>query len=723
MSAINSENVTWPSALEGALGTVGLAWEFEVEVGGTETRGATGGVAYVGTETRRGFRPDSAVVDSQGRTVIEGELGGIRAALVYEHSVEGPTHQFSIEFRQPQPVVVRNLYASLTLTLPDADWRATIPGNGIDRAVPLSQFRSAVGVSPLGGLRGSAALVHLAAANAASAAAIWCWNDVDIPEISVVSANSSVTLRLTTNLASDLNVIDELRLELLALDLSVPMWGEFPEVFQRWLRHREIESPANPPSWSKEALIWEAQIGFSVFASVHQYGPYPEVQDLINDLDRIQKLGFSVIQLMPRQPYPSYNIHDFWDISTSYGDVDAVKRLVQECHARGMRVILDVLLHGVLDQESIGEAADGVRTGPYATRVTAETGDSFSTDVNDWDNYLIAWSRHILDFEPYWKAGSPAVSPLIARHPNWFFRNSQGHVTGVYTKAFDSSVPEWQDYFIEAMSFLVRELDIDGFRFDAPTYNDFPNWSPEKRARASASTLGCVELFDRLRPVLKELKSDLLMYTEPSGLLLRKAMDVNYNYDEQWLVTALTSKANVRLGAVTTGKGLARWMQDRDALLPAGSMTAHHIDSHDTFWWPSWGKKWRREQFPLSDVRLLALTFGMLPGPYMMFVGGEIGIEDLLSAMASLKDRAQSFESIRFETGEQVPEDVFWLVRKGDAESFSVLVNYGHDHAVVSAPHGTTEVLLSEAGIMSSEGGVWTIPPRSGFVVRTREVS
>ena len=31
------------------------------------------------------------------------------------------------------------------------------------------------------------------------------------------------------------------------------------------------------------------------------------------------------------------------------------------------------------------------------------------------------------------------------------------------------------------------------------------------------------------------------MYTEPSGIVLRESMDMNYNYDELWLVPAVTA--------------------------------------------------------------------------------------------------------------------------------------------------------------------------------------
>ena len=467
-------------------------------------------------------------------------------------------------------------------------------------------------------------------------------------------------------------------------------------------------------------MIYEAQVGFSVFNEKYKYSPYPEVSDLIADLDRVKAMGFTCIQLMPRQPYPSYNIHDYWDIDTSYGPKDLMVELVKQCHSRGIKIILDILLHGVLDKEIIKRAADGVRSGPYAKLVSEDTADSFAADVNDWDNYLIAWSRHILDFEKYWYEGSPAVSHLIAEHPDWFYRDSANNVQGVYTKAFDASNRDWQNYFIDACRFLMTELDVDGFRFDAPSYNDFPNWADWSRGRAGASALGCLGLFERLRPVMKSIKSDSLLYTEPSGHSFRQSMDLNYNYDEQWLVTAICdAKARTPWG-IANAKDLAGWFESRNAMLPRGSVTAHHIDSHDTFWWPSWGKKWRREQFTLPQVKLLTMVFATLPGPFMMFSGGEIGIEELLPQISKTKQLLLNGEDgISWWTEKWIPGDVFLQSRNVSGKVVIVAANFGDLTQIIEdSRFGSAASILVSAGEQSihSEGSL-CLPPFSGVIL------
>jgi len=368
---------------------------------------------------------------------------------------------------------------------------------------------------------------------------------------------------------------------------------------------------------------------------------------------------------------------------------------------------------------------------PTPTWSAAHTSDSFATDVGEWSNYLIAWSRHIIDFEPFWKAGSPPVSPLIAEHPDWFFRDSYGKVAGIYTKAFDARNPEWQAWFSAAMQFLITELGIDGYRFDAPTYNDFPNWADWARHRASLSMLACVPLFEQLRPALKALRPDSLMYTEPSGILLRRSMDLNYNYDEQWLITALLKPEAAKPGSVRNARGLARWIQDRDAFLPRGSMTAHHIDSHDTFWWPSWGAKWRREQFSLDEVKLLCLIYMSLPGPYMMFVGGEIGIEDVLTRFNSLKRSTPEWADLDvvWLNGDDVPADVFAVLRSDGHQEIVTLVNVGNEPASITvrsdiaAASTATEIAVGQTSpVIAAEDGKTTVHlgAKSAVVLRRR---
>ena len=703
---------------------VGFETTLNIQSGGGERRAATGGLEYFDCDNQSVVTSSGGQIYGMGNDGINWHLpisiGSIKAELIYRLNRQSAAASFAIYFPGGQEVLIRNVNLVFQIKLPPDNWILNVPGNGLRKDVPISILNTEVGISPVGGLRGSSSVVHLGSENNGQIA-IWPNNRVEIAELTLKSSGEhQIQLKIDTNFGSDLSTVSSVELEICKIDLAVPRYEDFAPVFQDWLRKDGYVSPNNPPAWIDGAMIYEAQIGFSVFNEVHHYSPYLQVRDLINDLDQINKYGFTCIQLMPKQPYPSYNIHDFWDIDTSYGDKEEIKELVQKAHKLGIKVILDILLHGVLDKEIIKIAADGVRSGPFADLISSETGDSFNSDVKDWHNYLIAWSRHILDFEKYWYEGSPDVSPLIAQHPDWFYTNSDGQVQGVYTKAFDARNSSWQDYFISACEFLMNELNIDGFRFDAPSYNDFPNWATWARGRAGASALGCLGLFDRLRPVMKKINPQSLLYTEPSGHVFRQAMDLNYNYDEQWLVTAISEPSAQSAWGVRGAKDLATWVQERDRFLPNGSLTAHHIDSHDTFWWPSWGKKWRREQFDITKVRLLTLIFGSLPGPFMMFSGGEIGIEHLLPKLAKVKrSKIWLTGEINWWTKATDPDGLFAISRKLDKEVTASLVNFTDKELVVKndVNYQFKSVLLQIGESIVINSSQIKLAPFSGAVV------
>jgi 1,4-alpha-glucan branching enzyme len=67
---------------------------------------------------------------------------------------------------------------------------------------------------------------------------------------------------------------------------------------------------------------------------------------VIEKLDYLCELGINAIELMPIKEYPGdhswgYNPRYFFATESSYGTTDGLKRLIDECHARGIRIIMD----------------------------------------------------------------------------------------------------------------------------------------------------------------------------------------------------------------------------------------------------------------------------------------------------------------------------------------------------------------------------------------------
>lgn len=668
-----------PAALVSDTIKVPLRSGVTLRTGGWEERSPFGGLRYPDAReltTARLVDPDVLRrVDAGTETLfVHTAVDGWDMWWEYRFRPEHPRLSLGLLLRAPDADaarVLRGLEVELAFALPGSgSWTLNAPGNGLRPDVPLSALTSPVGLASSTSMSGASGLV---VATDASPVSLVCWpfSRTEIGRLQVSAAEGELRVDVRTGLAGAPAKGAELEYQGIGLDLLGADWPTLRAEIPRWYDTLGLHTPRSKPDWVASASIFEAQIGWSVFAGDWRYEPYPDAAALLADLGRIAGLGFDTIQVMPRQPYPSYNVHDYDDIDTSYGDEGVLQELVERAHERDMRVILDVLLHGVLDRESIGEAADAVRAGPHGF-LADHRAETRNVPGNQ------AWSRHILDFEQHWKDGSPQRHRLADEHPDWFCRDSAGNITGIYTKAFDHTNTEWQDYVIAAMVRLVERLGIDGFRFDAPTYNTMANWAPRVRERASASPLGCLRLFRRMRPVLKALSPDLLLYTEPSSVVLRESMDLNYNYDEHRPIAAVTEPVDPVPGwGLRHARDLAGWLRDRDAVLPAGSMTAHHIDSHDTFWWQLPGRKWRRERLGLDLTRALQAVFQLSGGAYMMFVGGETGLEDDLRVLHRLRRTRPELASgtCDYAAVELETDDVFAVVRATADSSCLVLVN------------------------------------------------
>lgn len=663
-----------------------LQWSATLLTDGVEVERQPYGLIYADTNAHDAFTlvPDAMrheVAGFEERYTVVTDVDGWRVAWEYLFRQSAPRIEVQWVIAPPPgeaPGLLRDLRISLGFTPASLDgWLIEVPGSPVRPGIAAGEMTGPIHASEPSDRGSGMVIVHHPSRR--RALLLWPFSRTELSDNVVSVEDGTVRLSVGTGLAGRLPTTERARYGAIELDLFPASWDELRPRAASWYAPLGVSVPSDTAGWIRGASIFEVQIGTSVFWNGYRYSPYPTMRDLHDDLGRIAGLGFDCIQIMPRQPFPSYNVYDYADVTASYGDEEDLERVVQASHALGMKVILDILMHGVIDAEVIHRAADRVRGGPYFARLN-EGVTAAGEERPDYapGDYLVAWSRHILDFEEHWAGGSPGEHPLVAAHPEWFMHNSAGEIVGVYTKAFDVANVAWQEYFTASALDLTRRLDIDGFRFDAPTYNDGENWSDATAVRASYSQLGSVQHFARLRPRLKELKPDALLYTEPSGALFRQSMDITYNYDEHWLIHAVLrperSLARAPMG-IRHARDLARWMRDKEAVLPAGAITARHIDSHDTFWWPLPGRKWRREQYGLPATRALLATWSLIGGVYMTFVGGEEQLENDLRRVNRLRH--------------ELPE-----IRLGRADYDAIRVDDERVFAVARVQHGMVSLVL-----------------------------
>lgn len=73
-----------------------------------------------------------------------------------------------------------------------------------------------------------------------------------------------------------------------------------------------------------------------------------DLQGVIEKLDYIEYMGFNGIWLMPIMPsttYHKYDVVDYYGIDSQYGTMEDFEQLVDECHKRGINIIIDFVMN------------------------------------------------------------------------------------------------------------------------------------------------------------------------------------------------------------------------------------------------------------------------------------------------------------------------------------------------------------------------------------------
>ncbi|HEY3923133.1 MAG TPA: alpha-amylase family glycosyl hydrolase [Acidothermaceae bacterium] len=412
-----------------------------------------------------------------------------------------------------------------------------------------------------------------------------------------------------------------------------------------WSRHEDIRAArvmeaqleragtwAMPaiPAWAPTCHILETTIGrWPQTDTGVAFDPYPTTEHLIADLDRVRELGFDTIYLMPRHPFPGYTTASLTNLAVQYGDgegaEDRFAAMVAAVHDHGMRIILDVILHGVLDQEALDQQeARRIATAVPAPADDARPAAGPRTGPYDWDMYERA-------HEVSWRAVAPAIHPYWIEHPEWFTQLPDGRAQFTYTRSFDLRHPGLQDFMIDTLVGHVVHAGIDGYRFDAPWWNQrCYRWQADAGYRPSWSTGAGRELVSRLYARILAAGGSALSFMESCDSTSAGSAHLQYPYDEMPVLAALMGRS-----------ANARQTRERLAYLRAvhapGVVVAHWIDSHDSLAWAAPGRKWKREVYGVGALHASTFLSAMRDGAFMMFSGGEAEQEEWLATLLRLR--------------------------------------------------------------------------------------
>jgi maltose alpha-D-glucosyltransferase/alpha-amylase len=138
-------------------------------------------------------------------------------------------------------------------------------------------------------------------------------------------------------------------------------------------------SPSGAADWYKDAVFYEVHVKAFMDGNGDGIGDFA---GLTARLDYLVDLGVDCLWLLPMYASPlrddGYDIADFYALHPSYGTAAEFRALLEAAHARGLRVIADLVMNHTSDQHPWFQASRQSATSPFADYyVWSQTDDRY----------------------------------------------------------------------------------------------------------------------------------------------------------------------------------------------------------------------------------------------------------------------------------------------------------------------------------------------------------
>src|SRR5690606_8228911 len=132
-------------------------------------------------------------------------------------------------------------------------------------------------------------------------------------------------------------------------------------------KRESITVSRNEPGWYKDAVIYQLHVKSFQDSNDDGVGDFA---GLISRLDYIAELGVDTVWLLPFYPSPrlddGYDIADYRSVHPDYGTLADVRRFIRAAHARGLKVITELVVNHTSDQHPWFQRARRARAGSAA---------------------------------------------------------------------------------------------------------------------------------------------------------------------------------------------------------------------------------------------------------------------------------------------------------------------------------------------------------------------
>ncbi|MGJ7442797.1 maltose alpha-D-glucosyltransferase [Aquipuribacter sp. MA13-6] len=212
----------------------------------------------------------------------------------------------------------------------------------------------------------------------------------------------------------------------------------------------QLSSPGldNDPNWYKKAVFYEVLVRAFSDSTGSGSGDF---SGLIDKLDYIQWLGVDCLWLPPFYASPlrdgGYDISDYYAVLPEFGTMPQFTELVSAAHARGIRVVTDLVMNHTSDAHPWFQASRSDPEGPYGDfYVWSDTDDKYAdARIIFVDTETSNWTFDPVRRQYFWHR-------FFGHQPDLNFENEAV-----------------QEAIIDVVRFWM-DAGIDGFRLDAVPY-------------------------------------------------------------------------------------------------------------------------------------------------------------------------------------------------------------------------------------------------------------
>ena len=368
-----------------------------------------------------------------------------------------------------------------------------------------------------------------------------------------------------------------------------------------------------------ERVWWKEAVGYQIYPRSFKDSNGDGIGDLkgiTSKLDYLKDLGIDVIWICPMYKSPNddngYDISDYQDIMSDFGNMDDFDELLREVHARQMKLIIDLVVNHTSDEH----------------KWFIESKSSKDNPKRDW--YI-------------WREGKDNKEPnnweSIFKGSAWEYdENTKEYYLHLFSKKQPDLNWENEDMRNEIYKMINWWLDkgIDGFRVDAISHInkeeglvDMDNPDNLKYVPSFDKHMNVEGIHDYLRELKENTfsKYDIMTVGEANGVKAEQATDWVGENDGKFNMLFQFEHIDLWNSSEFNLPNLKKVWNKWQVNLENDGWNALFIENHDiTRVVSSWGDDTR---FLKESAKALGLLYFMHKGTPFIYQGQEIGMTNV----------------------------------------------------------------------------------------------